>query len=107
MGIIPTILLVSNVLIAPQFCEGIRSAEQYNGMTYKAYLAEYALDLAAAQGIEDQAVIEALKTGATPEIAAVRGIMIRAAAKAEAAVQQETPIRRGQVKICGKQSNNW
>lgn len=107
MGIIPTILLVSNVLIAPQFCEGIRSAEQYNGMTYKEYLAEYALDLAAAQGIEEQTVLDALKEGVSPEQAALRGIMKRAEAKAAAAFDQGRYVRLGQQTICGQESGNW
>jgi hypothetical protein len=104
---IATAIVLANVLVAPQFCEGIRSAQPDAGMTYKVWLDENALDHDRAKDIEDKAFIEEVKAGQTQTVAAKIAAAKRAAAKAAHAAISSGHVRAGQKQLCGKESANW
>jgi hypothetical protein len=105
--LLSTAIVIAHMLVAPKFCEGVRTADQYTGMTYSHYLDEYALETENAVKIFDQAKTEAVRSGATGSGSEVIARQMVTRAKAHAAYGQKIPVRRGQVSVCGSESNNW
>lgn len=100
-------IVIAHTLLAPQFCEGIRSAETHTGMPYQVYLDEYALptDVAAKQLITARE--EAIFAGASGSGADVIAKQAVARNKIRASNGQARPVKAGQIAKCGKISNNW
>lgn len=98
---------MGHTAVPEKFCDGIRTAEQYYGMSYKDYLAEYALDTNVAAGIEKEGVKDALADHMSAEDALSKGAWLRAEAKAKKAATDGEYVKRGQRVLCGQESNNW
>ena len=102
---IASAVVVGHILVAPMFCEGKRSAETQNGMSYHAWYKDYALDTVSQQKIQDAAEHTASVNG-LPNFHEI-GLQAREAAKAQRAEINSTYAKLGQKVLCGKTSDNW
>lgn len=85
--LIASIILIGNVLTSATFCEGVRLDKT---MSYHQFLQEYALDV-----------------GIQKELIESKSFQRLAQLKYEAYMKQAPNVKRGQIALCGKMSDNW